>query len=213
MFRRKTPHSQKLAQKGAMNSVWRFHRNSGVEQHPVRSLADSQGHAESDFAGDASLLASWPTSERSCSGSILEKERLMLMILQQEARVRTMHVPFHSSKQTRRYSIKSGSIKLFDSGHLCLVNQYENLNPLDESWLIERCGGDSMLVNEVLQTFCAQGLIHIDAMHQSDVNGDVVATLFHVVRPVDSDAKRADSTVARPFRFPPFVESPLIISA
>ena len=49
--------------------------------------------------------------------------------------------------------------------------------------MLERCDGDSVTVDEVLpQIFCAQGLIHIEAMHQSKVVGDHVAALFHMLR-------------------------------
>ncbi len=179
---------------GLLHSVGSFHKNSGVDHHLFRCRADSQGDAKKKFSGEASSLASWSPTERSCSGSSLEKFKLMLMTSQQEARVRTMYVPFNSSKQKGFYSMQPNLVELFDTGHSCLVNQHECSSPLDDSWLLERCDGDSVLVNEVLQMFCAQGLIHIDAMHQSKMDGDIVATLFHVVRRDSSDLKHAVST-------------------
>jgi hypothetical protein len=152
-----------------MNRAERFSSKfDGVDQHRICCQADSRGE----------------------SGSLQEKVRLMLMTSQQEARVRTMYVPFHGSKQMGSQTFKPEASELFDAKHSCFVNRYAASKLLDESWLLERCDGDPVLVNEVLQTFCAQGLIHIDAMHQSTIEGDIVATLFHVVRPDISDAKK-----------------------
>ena len=69
----------------------------------------------------------------------------------------------------------------FNPRKSCSIHTHETANTLDETWLLERCDGDLILFNEVLQTFCAQGLLHIDAMHQSQADGDSMATLFHVV--------------------------------
>jgi hypothetical protein len=173
-------HVISISSKAEMNSAGRLPRNSRVDQH---CHADSQGNAENGIDGDASSLASLRTSgrkDRSRSGSLFEN--VSCMLASQDARIWTEN-PIRSSKQNSCQTIKTDAGELFGAKHSNGTNQYESTNPLDHSWLLERCDGDSSLVNEVLQTFCAQGLIHIHAMHQSKVDGDIVATLFHVVRP------------------------------
>ncbi len=155
-----------------------FRGYSKVDQHRVHCLAKSQETGEK-FSG------------RTCSGSLLERVRLMLMT-HQESKIRTkiyVRTPIHSLSDQ---NINRG--ELFDENNSCCTHQYEDSNHFDDSWLLERCDGNSVLVNEVLQTFCAQGLLHIDAMHHSNVHGDIVATLFHVVRPDISDAESMPMT-------------------
>ena len=160
-----------------MDRVQRFHRNSGVDQHSVQCRADMQEEAEHSIAADASSLESYSHLERSCSKSLLDSTGCNLKL---GVDMRTNgHFPTHSSKQINK------KICILEAEEL----SFETSNPLDDAWLLERCDGDSALVHEVLLTFCAQGLVHINAMHQSKVDGDIMATLFHVVSFDICDAK------------------------
>jgi hypothetical protein len=55
------------------------------------------------------------------------------------------------------------------------------VEPVDFDWLHDRCGCDSQLVLEVLQSFCEQGQHHLDAIHNSIREHDIKRLLFHSV--------------------------------
>ena len=57
----------------------------------------------------------------------------------------------------------------------------EHIEPVEFSWLRERCEGDDRLVQEVLLTFCEQGQRHISGMQSSIKDMDAKMLLFHAV--------------------------------
>jgi hypothetical protein len=154
-----------------MDTVHRFHRNSGVNQHSLRFLTDDQEALEKAITGDSSF----PESERLWSEYCMDNSGRVLT-RRQVAEVWTdstdAHLLAHGFNQRGSPTIKKDVVEPIVRASHCL----------DVSGLLERCDEDPVLVHAVLQTFCTQGYLHITKMHQAHADGDIMTTLFHVVR-------------------------------
>ncbi len=54
--------------------------------------------------------------------------------------------------------------------------------PFDFVWLLERCGGESQLMLDVLRSFCEQGQYHLNAVQISAKESNMKQLSFHAVK-------------------------------
>ena len=62
------------------------------------------------------------------------------------------------------------------------VAYQSNPSPVDFGWLLERCDGESQLVQDVLRSFCEQGQPHVDTLQCCASDGHMPQLAFHAVK-------------------------------